>query len=168
MNARVIPGIDQLQELPLAVPPFSYVPQTWGWWALLALLVLATTVWAVRRRRRWQRNRYRREALQRFEQLVQGLPDPQQRLPALRELPTLLKRVALSMADAPPVATLSGSQWQAFLAARAKVALPADFTSRLHTLAYAPATAVLALPEHEISALFTLSRQWIETHHVAA
>lgn len=39
-----LPGLDQLQELPLpaAVP---YWPQTWGW-AVLAALVLAGAAWA--------------------------------------------------------------------------------------------------------------------------
>ncbi|WP_079228153.1 DUF4381 domain-containing protein [Pseudomonas putida] len=167
MNAPAVPDIAQLQELPLPVPPFSYVPQTWGWWLLLAVLVLASVAWVLRSRRRWRRERYRHEALACFDQLAQGAADPQRRLQALRELPVLLKRVGLSMPDAPPVATLAGAQWQAFLVARAKAPLPADFAARLHTLSYAPANDVLAIPQPQISTLLALSRQWIETHHVA-
>ena len=167
MSAPVVPDIAQLQELPLAVPPFSYVPQTWGWWVLLAVLLLAGVAWALRRRWRWQRERYRREALACCAQLAQGANQPQQRLQALRELPVLLKRVGLSMPDAPPVATLAGEQWQAFLVARAKAPLPADFAARLHALSYAPASDLLAIPQSEVNDLFALSRQWIETHHVA-
>ncbi|MFJ4067365.1 DUF4381 domain-containing protein [Pseudomonas sp. NPDC089996] len=167
MTTPVVPDIAQLQELPLATPPFSYMPQTWGWWVLLGVLALACVAWAVRSRRRWRRERYRREALAYFDQLVQGVTDSQRRLQTLRELPVLLKRVGLSMPDAPPVATLAGAQWQAFLEARARAPLPADFAARLHTLSYAPASDVLAIPEPEISTVFALSRQWIETHHVA-
>ncbi|WP_449433150.1 DUF4381 domain-containing protein [Pseudomonas putida] len=167
MNGPVLPAIDQLQELALPIPPFSYMPQTWGWWVLAGLLLLAIVGWAVRRRRRWRCERYRREALERFDQLALGLLEPQRRLQSLRELPVLLKRVGLSMPDAPPVATLAGPQWQAFLAQRAGAPLPADFAMRLQRLAYAPASEVLGIPEPQISTLFVLSRQWIEAHRVA-
>ena len=93
-----IPSIDQLKEMALPVP-VSYAPQTWGWWALLALLIVTLGVTGARRYRQWRRDRYRREALVRLEELQQRSND----LNALRELPELLKRVALSMPYASPV-----------------------------------------------------------------
>jgi len=90
-----IPSIDQLKEIALPAP-VSYAPQTWGWWVLLAVLVLAVLVMSVRRYSQWRRDRYRREALVRLAQLQQRSND----LQALRELPELLKRVALSMPSA--------------------------------------------------------------------
>jgi hypothetical protein len=89
---RNIPSIDQLKELALPAP-VSYAPQTWGWWLLLAVLVLAALLLGLRRYWQWRRDRYRREALARLAQL-RGRSDD---LNALRELPELLKRVALSM-----------------------------------------------------------------------
>ncbi|MBV7490090.1 DUF4381 domain-containing protein [Pseudomonas sp. PDM30] len=93
-----IPSIDQLKEMALPAP-VSYAPQTWGWWALLALLIVTLVVTGARRYRQWRRDRYRREALVRLEELQQRSND----LNALRELPELLKRVALSMPSAKPV-----------------------------------------------------------------
>ncbi|VVP79557.1 hypothetical protein PS934_00574 [Pseudomonas fluorescens] len=87
-----IPSIDQLKEMALPAP-VSYAPQTWGWWALLALLIVTLVVLGARRYWQWRRDRYRREALMRLEELQQRSND----LSALRELPELLKRVALSM-----------------------------------------------------------------------
>jgi hypothetical protein len=87
-----IPSIDQLKELGLPAP-VSYAPQTWGWWVLLALLVLAAVLIGTRRYLQWRRDAYRREALARLAQL-RGRSDD---LNALRELPELLKRVAISM-----------------------------------------------------------------------
>jgi len=87
-----IPSIDQLKEMALPAP-VSYAPQTWGWWALLALLIVTLLVLGARRYWQWRRDRYRREALVRLEELQQRSND----LSALRELPELLKRVALSM-----------------------------------------------------------------------
>ncbi|MBM3104256.1 MULTISPECIES: DUF4381 domain-containing protein [Pseudomonas] len=167
MSTAVVPSIDQLQELPLGTPPFSYAPQTWGWWVLLALLLTAVAGWVAWRWWRWQRDRYRREALAQFDELTQQLADPQLRLQALRAVPALLKRVALSMTDAPPVAALGGAQWQAFLLQRARTPLPEQFGAQLQTLAYAPQAQVLNIPEQELRLLLAHSRQWIETHHVA-
>ncbi|MBI3908145.1 MULTISPECIES: DUF4381 domain-containing protein [unclassified Pseudomonas] len=93
-----IPSIDQLKEMALPAP-VSYAPQTWGWWALLALLIVTLLVMGARRYWQWRRDRYRREALVRLEELQQRSND----LSALRELPELLKRVALSMPSTSPV-----------------------------------------------------------------
>ncbi|BBH45651.1 DUF4381 domain-containing protein [Pseudomonas sp. KU43P] len=155
------PAIDQLRELAPGVPPFSYLPQTWAWLVLAVLLSAAVLLWAALRWRRWRRERYRREALQRLDQLAAG------GLAGLRELPELLKRVALSMPDAPPVASLAGAQWQAFLAQRAPQPLPEGFAGTLHKLAYAPDADVLRLQAQEVDTLFSTSRRWIEGHHVA-
>ncbi|WP_349974866.1 DUF4381 domain-containing protein [Pseudomonas sp. WHRI 8519] len=168
MSARPSPAaIDQLKELPLPVPPFSYAPQTWGWAVLLAVVVVVGLAYAVYAWRRWQRDRYRREALQRLDALVAAQAHPEQRLPALRELPALLKRVALSMPDAPAVRGLSGQQWQVFLQQRARFTLPEQFAAQLHTLAYAPDLQVQAIGEPELRTLVNTCRRWIEAHHVA-
>ncbi|MFZ3283765.1 DUF4381 domain-containing protein [Pseudomonas sp.] len=87
-----IPSIEQLKELGLP-EPVSYAPQTWGWWVLLAVLVLAALLIGIRRYWQWRRDAYRREGLARLAQLRSRSDD----LNALRELPELLKRVALSM-----------------------------------------------------------------------
>ncbi|MFQ6573915.1 DUF4381 domain-containing protein [Pseudomonas sp. UM16] len=167
MTAQAPPNIDQLQELALPTPPFSYAPQTWGWLLLLLVVVVLLSCWGISYWRRWQRNRYRREALVYLDGLEHNLTDTSQRLQALRELPVLLKRVALSMNAAAPAASLSAGQWQGFLAQHAPAPLAQDFAAHLYTLAYAPDHLVLGIPQTEINALFATSRQWIEAHHVA-
>ena len=91
MNPNV-PSIEQLKEMALPAP-VSYAPQTWGWWVLLAVLMAAVLLVGARRYWQWRRDRYRREALVRLAELQSS--DDQ--ISALRELPELLKRVALSM-----------------------------------------------------------------------
>jgi hypothetical protein len=191
MNPNV-PSIEQLKEisLPAAV---SYAPQTWGWWVLLALLVITVVLIGARRYRQWRRDRYRREALVRLAEL-QNSDDL---LRALRELPELLKRVALSMpaansvgasllakrplhsplmsTDRPPsragslpqVTASGGKDWQAFLERHSSQPLPADFSQQLAQLAYAPDATLLALPETQRQHLFTTCKHWVESHHVA-
>ncbi|MFV3308834.1 DUF4381 domain-containing protein [Pseudomonas sp. NY15181] len=167
MSTAAVPRIDQLRELALPVPAASYWPQTWGWLALALVLLALLAAWCVWRYLRWRRDRYRREALARLDELVQALGAPQSRLAALRELPQLLKRVALSMPAGGAAAQLGGSQWQAFLERHATAPLPKDFAQRLALLAYAPAERIAALADHEVHALLDACRQWIEAHRVA-
>ena len=155
MNSHV-PSIEQLKEMGLPTP-ISYWPQTWGWLALLGLLALALVVLGIRAWLRWRRNAYRREAMARLNALQD-----------LRELPELLKRVALSMPLAPQehqrVPTLSGADWQAFLLRHAKVPLPEDFSRQLASLAYGSVDVSVAQREQ----LLAQCKAWVEHHHVAA
>ncbi|NRH28361.1 DUF4381 domain-containing protein [Pseudomonas sp. MS19] len=168
MTAATTPTVSQLKELPLAQPPFSYFPQTWGWVALLIIVLLALIVWGWLRWRQWKRDRYRREALAQLSQIELALTQEHRRLQALRQVPVLLKRVALSIPGSPAVASLGGDQWQAFLQRSSTTTVPSDFSHQLGLLAYGTGEQVLALAGEETDALLTRCRQWIEDHHVAA
>jgi len=178
MNSNT-PSVDQLQELGLP-SPVSYAPQTWGWWVLLGILIGVALLIAARRYVQWRRNRYRREAL---KQLA-VLRSRSEELEALRELPQLLKRVALSMpapgrglrstasahtSDLPngPEA-LGQSKWQIFLQQHSKQQLPDDFSAQLALLAYAPDMTLQVLPHQQREQLFDTCQHWVEQHHVAA
>lgn len=155
MNTNV-PSIEQLKEMGLPAP-VSYWPQTWGWWALLGLLAIALLVQGIRAWLHWRRNAYRREALARLKVIED-----------LRELPELLKRVALSMPLAPEehqrVPTLSGTDWQAFLLRHGGASVPEDFSRQLASLAYGCAEVSSAQREQ----LLAQCKAWVEHHHVAA
>lgn len=162
------PRIDQLQELAAPPPAVGYWPQTWAW-ALLALLLLAAaSAWALWRYRQWRRNRYRREALALLDDLSAAVADPSRRLAALRQLPALIKRVALSAPGGEAAAPLRGGDWRAHLQRCSVVALPAGLEEQLALLAYAPDARLQALDGSAAQALVSACRQWIEVHHVAA
>lgn len=158
-------NISQLQNLPLP-EPISYFPQTWGWLALLLMLVAAAVFYGGRAVWRWQRNRYRRAALAEFAQLQAALTNSTARS-ALRQLPDLLKRTALAMPDHPQVASLHAAGWQNFLQQRSSGALPEDFSQQLALLAYAPDEQLEALPADQVEHLLSICQQWLEQHHVA-
>ncbi|MBB4865751.1 hypothetical protein HNP46_004652 [Pseudomonas nitritireducens] len=162
------PDIDQLQEL--AAPPalVSYWPQTWAWGVLAVALLLALAAWAIWRYRRWQRDRYRREALALLDELALAMQDPARRLTALRQLPVVLKRVAVSMPGGAAAAPLAGAAWQAFLQRHSATALPADLERQLAGLAYAPDARIRAMDEQAAQALLVACREWVRGHHVAA
>ncbi|MBO1113852.1 DUF4381 domain-containing protein [Bordetella petrii] len=163
-----LPGLDQLRELPLpaAVP---YWPQTWGW-AVVGVLLLAGAMWAaLSYRRRYRRNRYRRQALRELAHLAGAAQtDPL----AARALPGLLKRAALAAqpdGQRTRVAALNGRAWLAYLnRAGSSPAFPAGSAKVLATLAYAPDAAVRALDPGILGQLIAASRDWLERHHVAA
>jgi hypothetical protein len=166
MTADVLPSIDQLRQLPWPAP-VSYWPQTWGWLALLAV-VLALTAWAVwRAARNRRRNLYRREGLRLLETLRQAtVSDPL----APRALPGLLKRVGLSSvaaSDQARIGALTGAEWIAFMASGTN-AFPPDAEALIRALAYAPPDTVRAIAPERMQQLFAASRQWMEQHHVAA
>jgi hypothetical protein len=147
-----VPSIEQLQELGLPAP-VSYWPQTWGWGVLLGLAVVSLLILGGRQWLRWRRDAYRREALARLNNLQD-----------MRELPELLKRVALSMPltteEHQRVPTLSGADWQAFLQRHAGGPLPEDLSRRLAALAYGNPS-----PDPQ---LLAQCKAWVEQHHVAA
>jgi hypothetical protein len=158
-----IPSTEQLKELGLPAP-ISYAPQTWGWWVLLAVLLLTALAIGARRYWLWRRDRYRREALVRLAQLRDRSDD----LNALRELPELLKRVAISMPQSQSVAASEQEDWQHFLQQHSKKPLPVDFSQQLARLAYAPDDVLRSLPASQRQALFDTCQHWVEQHHVAA
>ncbi|OZI35549.1 hypothetical protein CEG14_10760 [Bordetella genomosp. 1] len=161
------PGLDHLRELPLP-PAVGLWPQTWGWAALAAVVLLLAGAFGWRAWRQWRRDRYRRAALAALDALErQAGADAA----AARALPALLKRTALAALPAAArsrVAALEGQAWVDWL--NAQVPAPAFATGSaqgLRALAYAPPAAA-ALPRETLAGLFGASRRWMERHHVAA
>jgi hypothetical protein len=130
------------------------------------MLVVITAI-CLRRRLRWRRDLYRREALRRLALIEQRLSEPQQRETALREVPELIKRVALSIPGKEPVAALRGEQWQAFLQRHGTLSIPSDLAMQLAELAYQPHDRLAALTTEQLRELLGHCQRWIEAHHVA-
>ena len=89
----------------------NWLPQTQGWlWLGLILLVLLGR-YGWKQLRHWYRNRYRREAATRLQQLA----DKTDQGGLLTELNRLLKLTALAAFPREQVASLSGDAWVTFL-----------------------------------------------------
>jgi hypothetical protein len=160
--------LQSLQELPLPTP-VSYAPQTIGWVfvaAVLIALVLAG-LWAAWRR--YERQRYRRNALQELAgieaNLATGQADPLQRAAMLAAIPRLLKRTSLEVATRERVAALTGDAWLAFLQ-RTRGRFDAQTGPLLTLASYAPPEQVARLSQDDAAALIRHARDWIEHHHV--
>ena len=142
-------------EFPEAI---SLIPATPGWWILLFAMAVLLLRALLRRRQRYLRDRYRRDALAQLAtikaQLGAGV------LEAARELAPLLRATAIAAAGRD---ALSGLQGEAYAEALAELVpdqerLP---VTDLQRLAYAPLDEVQGL---DINALITAMERWIQQH----
>lgn len=134
-------------------PPVSWLPQTWGWGLLAALLLLGFAILLYRWAKRYQRNAYRREALRVLETISSKAQ--------AADVAELLKRTALSAWPRTDVAALSGGQWVAFLEGHSPEPLGSDLKAFLASREYQPDQHVNDMP-----VIVTQARLWIERHHV--
>jgi Domain of unknown function (DUF4381) len=89
----------------------SWLPQTTGWWCLGVVLLGFVLYRGWKRLRHWHRNRYRREAAGRLQQLAAGANSAT----LVSEVNRLLKLTALAAFSREQVAKLSGEDWVSFL-----------------------------------------------------
>jgi len=160
--------LERLHEIVLPAP-VAWMPQTAAW-AVVAALFLILLFWAaLRLRRRWLANRYRREALAELAALEDALASAETRARALAALPGLVKRTALRAWPRAEVASLSSEAWLAFL--------DESFGRRdfrdgpgqlLPVLAYASPRRLAELPEEQITKLVGAVRSWIGAHRARA
>ena len=139
----------------------SWLPQTPGWWLLAAGLLALALHRGWRWLRHWYRNRYRREALTRLQQI--SAEHQQQAL--VREVNKLLKITAIAAYSRPAVASLCGEQWAEFLN-RQCTAPP--FTAELAQLLATGAYRTQALTANQSQALLEASLDWVREHRTAA
>ncbi|MCF6262978.1 MAG: DUF4381 domain-containing protein [Xanthomonadales bacterium] len=155
-----------LQNLNDIVIPteISWWPLATGWYFLLALL-LALSVWLVfRGYTHWIKNRYRREALLQLQQLEKGSANAANRDASLRQIPSLLKRTAISVYPREQVASLTGEQWFDFLnASLQNPTFNSENSATLEKIAYSVGS-LNTVDAHSAQALINASRYWLQNH----
>lgn len=166
-EAAASAALEKLHPLLEPAPP-SWMPQTVGWAVLAAALLLLGAWLGWRAWQRWQARRYRRLAARRLQQLrallKSGQTAPAQRLAAARELPALVRRLALAHAPREQIAPLQGPDWARWLDRSlpgADAAFERGAGRRLGDWAYLPESA---LPWPELDGLLALIERWIHEH----
>jgi hypothetical protein len=146
--------LDQLHDI-VEPPPVSMMPATWGWAVVGAamLAVLGLLLWLYARHRR--ATAYRRAALAELDMLAPRLEAGD--ATALAAAETLLRRTALAAFPRAQVATLTGSDWLAFLDRTG-----GDFAAVGPALAAAPYAPA---PAFDGAAALRAARHWIARHH---
>ena len=162
MNTNAI-SLDQLHDI-IVPAPVPWWPPAPGWYWVLGFVLVLALVFAFRAFIRWQRNRYRREALAELAQLEYQLKSAGARASVLLALSELLKRTALTAFPREQVASLTGLEWFAFLDGTAKgssfgVGLGATLENAIYD-----SRKVEVLDEQELQALLSAISHWIKYH----
>ena len=158
-------SLDRLHDI-VAPPPVPWWPPAPGWYYVIVLVLLLVLVLAIRGFIRWQRNRYRREALAEFARQEKRLHDPVQRVAALAVLAELLKRAAVTAFSRPAVAGLTGPAWFAFLDRTGRCTFfSRGEGARLEAAAYDPRGAA-HLDEPAARVLAQRVKHWLKKHRI--
>ena len=136
----------------------SLIPATPGWWILLLVLVGLLVRALVKRRQRYLRDRYRRDALAQLATIKTRLGEGA--LEAVRELAPLLRAAAIAAAGRDALSGLQGDAYATALAELAPAVDPLPVADLQH-LAYAPLDDVGGL---DIEAFITALERWIQQH----
>ena len=138
--------------------PTSLIPTTPGWWILLLMMAGLLVRMILRRRQRYLRDRYRRDALAQLATIKARLGAGA--LDAVRELAPLLRATAIAAAGRDALSCLQG---EAYATALAELSPDQDRlpVADLQRLAYAPLDEVNGL---DIDAFITALERWIQQH----
>lgn len=158
------PALKSLADIALP-SPVSYMPQTWGWAALAILILLGLMALLLFWLRRWNANRYRREALAELDALVHQSAAATDGADFQQKLAEIVKRTALAAWSRETVASLSGTEWAKFIASHDPAR---DKSEALTKLVNDREYAARPIPPEEREALVVAARQWIEKHYVSA
>lgn len=148
-----LPQLLDLLHEPVVPEPVSMLPQTVGWQILGAWAAVVAVLIAVDARRRWVRNRYRREALDQLDHIAKRKHEAE----APGQIALLLKRTALAVYPRAQVASLWGDEWAAFLVESSK----SD-----HRVKKAAAKLAAAAYDDQLDGgeLVKPARRWIKVH----
>lgn len=142
-------SLDCLHDI--VIPPeVSWWPPAPGWYGVLAIAAAIITALIVWRWTHWRANAYRRTALREL--------DSAQTVAAISEI---LRRTALVVAPRSTLATLTGSDWPAWLAASSPHPMPKQVGEQIEDSAYRKPQVTA-----DIRALREYAAGWIRNHRL--
>ena len=144
--------------------PVPWWPPAPGWVAVFACIAAGLVWFSWRAYRQWRTNAYRRAALNELARL-KSLVESDEREPALRELPELVKRTAMSVWPRETVAALTGEGWLQFLDQAANTDAFTKGEGRLLLdLSYAGPQKLDVMLDEQVHSLMQIVEKWIQEH----
>lgn len=156
VSAEINASLDQLHDI-IIPPTVSYWPLAPGWYAF-ALLVLAYGIhlclkyWAA-----YQKNLYRREALNVLSKMQSGEDTNKE----ISSLLGLMKRVGLQYFGREKVAALSDDAWWDFIEKHSKAKVGTEVRELSQKILYLPNAEAT---EKDVKILEKVVKVWITTH----
>ena len=146
--------------------PVPWWPPAPGWYAVCACIAVAVAWFFRQSYRHWRANGYRRAALRELNHL-QDLIESGDRDPAMRKLPELLKRTAMSVWPREQIASLTGAGWLQFLDTSGNTSAFSQGAGRLLLeLAYAGHQKMNMISNDQVRSLTRVIEKWIREHRV--
>lgn len=151
--------LSQLKDIHLP-DPVGLWPLAWGWWVLLALIVIGIALGVYLWRRHRARNHYRQLALIELQRARAQVDQDGELAHYLQQVSIILRRAAITGLPERYLANLKGEAWLQWL--DAQLAGADEFTSgagrALLTGPYEPH------PQADIEGLHQLATRWITQH----
>lgn len=148
-------SLDNLHDI-IIPDPIGFFPLASGWYMVFLLLVTYAIHFSVKRYKNYQKDLYRRDALERI------LSFERSKSSAL-ELISLAKIVGFSAYGREEIAKLSGESWWEFMELNSKVKIPQTLKSEIDKLLYRSDYQLEETTYDEIAGMVKI---WIETHRV--
>ena len=155
-NVTLITSLDQMHDI-IIPPAVSFWPLAPGWYALPLLLLTYGIHLGLKYWSSYQKNLYRREALDVLSSLDE--------VDAGKEINTLLglmKRVGLQHFGREKVASLSQNEWWDFVETHSKAKAGTQIRELSQKILYVTNTEAT---EEEVKAFSKVAKVWINTHH---
>jgi hypothetical protein len=154
-------SLERLHDI-VVPPPVPWWPPAPGWLWLLGFCAAAGLVLLGRGIIRWQRNRYRRDALAELARLEADAGDPANHNAVLAGMSAILKRTAITAYGRERVAALTGPPWFALLDAAGRTRFGEGSGTVLEDAVYEPESH---RPDaRQLAELAAEVRTWIRTH----
>ena len=157
VSAEINASLDQLHDI-IIPPAVSYWPLLAPGWYALVLLVLAYGIhiglkyWAA-----YQKNLYRREALNVLSKMQTGEDTNKE----INTLLGLMKRVALQCFGREKVAALSDDAWWDFIEKHSKAKVGVEVRELSQKILYSPNAEATA---EDVKLVSKVAKVWITTH----
>jgi hypothetical protein len=144
--------------------PAPWWPPAPGWYLVFSGAAVVAAWFCWQRFRQWRADAYRRASLNELAR-IKGLIDSGEREPAMRKLPELIKRTAMSVWPREQVAAMSGTGWLKFLDETGNMnAFSQGDGGLLAEMAYAGDNKLQEIPDDRIQYLMQIIEKWIREH----
>ena len=154
MEAKELAKLKEI-DLPEAI---SYFPQTTAWYILFGVVAFLILFLFWKQYKHYQNNKYRRIALAELSKIESKK--------VYKEIPELVKRVALVFSDREEIASLNGNAWLEFLNKSYKDnGFTSDAGNLFIDLAYSSQTRIDQYQQGEFETLTSLISEWIKKHN---